>query len=202
MTSLRHNLREVTDPHDELLDAARDCILAVGVRRTTLTDVARRANVSRMTLYRRWPDVQSLLSDLMTREWAEVAARAIETDGPAPGDQPTASSLSTGVTAISRALRANRLFRKILDVDPELMLPYLLQRRGRSQDALLAATVSMIEAGQQAGTVREGDPRAISRTMLLAAQGHTLSMSTMTDGVPAKAIEAELQLMLERYLTP
>ncbi|MCP2262032.1 transcriptional regulator, TetR family, partial [Streptoalloteichus tenebrarius] len=32
---------------DTLLDAARECVLAVGVRRTTLTDVARRAGVSR-----------------------------------------------------------------------------------------------------------------------------------------------------------
>ena len=36
-----------------VLDAVRDCVLAVGVRRTTLTDVARRAGVSRMTLYRK-----------------------------------------------------------------------------------------------------------------------------------------------------
>ena len=33
-----------------------------GVRRTTLTDVARRAGVSRMTIYRRWPDVRTLVA--------------------------------------------------------------------------------------------------------------------------------------------
>ena len=54
MTSQRH-----TD--DALLDAARDCVLEVGVRRTTLTDVAKRAGVSRMTLYRRFPDVSALV---------------------------------------------------------------------------------------------------------------------------------------------
>ena len=36
-----------------VLDAARACVLDVGVRRTTLSDVARRAGVSRMSLYRR-----------------------------------------------------------------------------------------------------------------------------------------------------
>ena len=41
MTSIRHNT---------YLDAARDCILDVGWKRTTLTDVARRAGVSRMTI--------------------------------------------------------------------------------------------------------------------------------------------------------
>ena len=38
---------------DPVLDSARACVLAVGVRRTTMTDIARRAGVSRMTLYRR-----------------------------------------------------------------------------------------------------------------------------------------------------
>ena len=32
-----------TEPEDAYLDAARDCILDVGWRRTTLTEVARRA---------------------------------------------------------------------------------------------------------------------------------------------------------------
>ena len=53
---------------DPVLDAAREVVLAVGVRRTTLTEVARRAGLSRMTIYRRWPDVRALVADLMTRE--------------------------------------------------------------------------------------------------------------------------------------
>src|SRR6476661_4477769 len=102
MTSIRHN--------DGMLDAARDCVLAVGVRRTTLTDVARRAGVSRMTLYRRWPDVRSLVGDLMTREWIAVAEQAHQSD--------LVESLVEGV----RRFRAHPLFQKIVDVDPELLL--------------------------------------------------------------------------------
>ena len=67
MTSIRNN-------EDRYLDAARGCILATGWKRTTLTDVARRAGVSRMTIYRTWPDMETLLADLMTREWGGVVA--------------------------------------------------------------------------------------------------------------------------------
>ena len=59
-----------------LLDAARACVLAVGVRRTTFSDVARRAGVSRMTLYRRFPDLETLLSALMTHEFGRVVSEA------------------------------------------------------------------------------------------------------------------------------
>src|ERR1043166_4932980 len=61
---------------DPVLDAARACVLAVGVRRTTVTDVARRAGVSRMTLYRRFPDLEGVLSALMTREFGRLVADA------------------------------------------------------------------------------------------------------------------------------
>ena len=66
MTPIRHNHSD----GDAVLDAVRDCVLAVGVRRTTMTDVARRAGVSRMTLYRRWPDVRSLVGDLIVQSFA------------------------------------------------------------------------------------------------------------------------------------
>ena len=68
----RHN---VTVEDDRLLDAARECVLAVGVRRTTVTDVARRAGVSRMTLYRRYPDLEAVLAALMTREFGRLIGR-------------------------------------------------------------------------------------------------------------------------------
>ena len=73
-------IAESASTEELLLDAARACILAVGWRRSTLTEIARRAGVSRMTVYRSWPDMQALFADLMTREWrrvdTEVAARA------------------------------------------------------------------------------------------------------------------------------
>ncbi len=70
---------------DLALDAARASILAVGWSRTTLTDIARRAGVSRMTLYRRWPEMNALLGDLMTREWGGlVHARRHRRECPRP----------------------------------------------------------------------------------------------------------------------
>src|SRR3954471_147633 len=99
MTSLRHTppLDEGAErePRDGYLDAARDCILDVGWRRTTLTEVARRAGVSRMTIYRSWSDMPRLLRALLTREWGGVVAAALAA---ADGDRPAVERLVAGIT--------------------------------------------------------------------------------------------------------
>jgi len=196
MTSLRHNPTEGS-PRDAYLDAARDCILDVGWRRTTLTEVARRAGVSRMTIYRTWPEMASLLADLMTREWTAVveAAAAEQPDGGA------VERLVGTITATVRALRDNELFVRIVELDPELILPYLLQRRGRSQDLVLDLTEAAITEGQRAGEIREGDATAMARALLLTAHGFVLSAHTMVDdAVTMPDLDAELGTLLTRTL--
>ena len=192
MTSLRHNSPpERTGPQDGYLDAARDLILDVGWRRTTLTEVARRAGVSRMTIYRTWPDMKTLLGDLMTREWTTVVAA-----------RPHGDLVETVVTTV-RALRDNELFVRIVELDPELLLPYLLSRRGRSQELILDLLVARIEEGQAAGEVREGDPASMARALVLGAHGFVLSAHTMVDEQVSEAdLDAELGRLLTRALAP
>lgn len=179
------------------LDAARESILAVGWSRTTLTDIARRAGLSRMTLYRRWPEMNALLGDLMTREWVGL----VSLQGNAPLSENHLERLVTGITTTVRALRDNELFTRIIELDPQMLLPYLLERPGRSQELVLEILVGEIEAGQAAGEVRDGDPHLLARTVLLAAHGFTLSAQTMTDDErDHEAFDRELALLIERYL--
>ncbi|MFH8798337.1 TetR/AcrR family transcriptional regulator [Streptomyces sp. NPDC017936] len=199
MTPIRHNQSD----GDAVLDAVRDCVLAVGVRRTTLTDVARRAGVSRMTLYRRWPDVRSLVGDLMTREWIGVATGAMPERRPGTDAR---TLLVEGLVAGVAAFRAHPLFRKIVDVDPELLLPYVLDRRGASQEALLDLLAGGLREGHADGSVRPGHPQRQARSVLLVVQSFTLSLRTMTDEddpeLDSVAFLAELRTILERTLTP
>jgi AcrR family transcriptional regulator len=196
MTSLRHN----TEPRDVYLDAARDCILDVGWRRTTLTEVARRAGVSRMTIYRTWSDMPQLLSDLMTREWGGVVADALADEDP---ENPTVERLVGDIVGTVQRLRENELFVRIVDLDPELILPYLFSRRGRSQDAILELTVAALREAQAAGEVRSGNPELMARAMLLAAHGFVLSAHTMVgDDVSLDDLDVELRLALTRGLQP
>src|SRR3954463_8164688 len=184
MTSLRHtpHIEEGVErePRDVYLDAARDCILDVGWRRTTLTEVARRAGVSRMTIYRTWGDMPTLLGDLMTREWAGVVTDQV-TDGGAAIQRPAIERVADAIVGTVRQLRRNELFVRIVELDPELILPYLFSRRGRSQELILGLTTQAITDGQAAGEIRDGDPVAIARALLLATHGFVLSVHTMVD---------------------
>lgn len=195
MMSQRNNPQDSRSSEDLALDAAREAILAVGWSRTTLTDIARRAGLSRMTLYRRWPEMRALLADLMTREWDDLVTL--------PNGADPRTALIDGVVGTVAALRANELFTRIVELDPEMLLPYLLERTGRSQDHVLDLLVGGITVGQQTGAIRAGSPELIARAVVLATHGFTLSAQTMTtDELAVKAFDAELTLLLDRYLRP
>lgn len=200
MTSIRHNPEPAAAPEDAYLDAAREAILAVGWSRTTLTDIARRAGVSRMTLYRRWPDTQTLLADLMTREWGHVVGEAAA----GSSDADALDRIARGIVATVQALRANALLRRIVDVDPEVLLPYLLDRRGRSQEMVADALAGLIAQGQKEKSIRRGDPVVLARSLVLACHGFTLSAHTMSEESSREAdvshLDAELEEMVRRYL--
>ena len=193
MSSSRNNAAE-----EVLLNAARECVQRVGLRRTTLTDVARRAGVSRMTMYRRWPDMSTLVADLMTREWTALVADAFEA---ARGDTARDRFVSTVVRAV-RALRAHPMFARIVALDPEALLPYLVDRRGTSQDRILARSVDALAKGGGDGSIRAADPELLARGVLLTTHGFVLSTRTMTDAVTEDDLDRELKLLLDRYLRP
>src|SRR5688500_16010319 len=159
MTSIRHI-------DGGVLDAVRDCVLAVGFRRTTLTDVARRAGVSRMTLYRRYPDVNALVRDLMTREFGALLREAAEA-ARARGNGRS-RLVATAVGAAAR-MREDELFRRVIDVDPDLLLRYIVDRLGSTQRLALDSLAAAIAAGHADGSIRTGDVQQLAHMVLLLA---------------------------------
>lgn len=182
-----------------IMDAARDCVLAFGVRRTSLSDVARRAGVSRPTVYRRWPDRTALVADVMTREWARAISGARPDEA---GFATVREHLVAHVIAAVGWLRAHPLFKKIVDVDPELLLPYIFDRLGTSQLMALGFLAGRIAAGQQEGSIRPGEPGVLARVVLLAVQSCVLSARLTADILGEPELAAELALLLDRYLHP
>jgi AcrR family transcriptional regulator len=186
------------DPDDALLDAVRASVMAVGVRRTTLTDVARRAGVSRMTVYRRFPDVAALLQALMTREFG---ALVVEVAG-GPADRPTARErFVAGVVAGAERMASDPLFRRILDVDPELIMPYVFQRYGAFQHVALDALAGQIEQAGD-GSFRPGDPRELAATVELMVRGWVVGALAEPPPGGRDAALTQIATTLDRGLAP
>lgn len=185
---------------DALLDAARACVLAVGVRRTTVTDIARRAGVSRMTLYRRYPDVTSLIQALMTREFSAIIedVNAIAT----AGSRSARERLVEGAVLGADRLTRNPLFLRIVDVDPELLLPYVTTRLGSFQHAVVGAFEAQVRDGVADGSILATDPAIVARSIELSLRGFVLQ--TLAEGAEAAREPelAELRRLLDRYLAP
>ena len=206
MTSKRHTQvleptvpagggREIPEP---ILAATRETVLAVGVRRTTLTDVARRAGVSRMTLYRLVPDVTTLLLEVMTRDFAALLHDA-ETRA---GRRRTARARIVATTVdVVRRLPQEPLFRRVLDVDPELLLPYLTQRVGATQRLAVGHLRRMLADGVADGSVRRGDLDLLATTLVMSAVPFVVS-ARLLDEVGRDAALTELERMVDAWLTP
>ncbi|MGA8851833.1 MAG: TetR/AcrR family transcriptional regulator [Aeromicrobium sp.] len=186
---------------DRILDAARETILSSGWRRATVTDVARRADVSRMTVYRTYPDMQSILADLMTREWVGEIDRVLSQIDDRGND--SADVIARRFGAAVAALRHHELFRRIVRDDPEQLLPYLIDRRGRSQDVLVSVLAEQIATAQATGGIRADRPELLARTLILIAHGFAISVETMTDDeLTVDEFDAQLTDLIRRYLTP
>jgi len=182
---------------DVILDAAYELLVAVGLRRLNMADIARQAGVSRATLYRRWPNVRSVIGALMTREWAGLAASAHAQDAP-----HARAALVQTVVEIAVAIRQHPLLRKIIEVDPEFLLPYLVQRKGTSTGQQLDLIERGIRAGAADGSIRTGKPSLQARSVLLTARSFALSAPVLVEARQLKALDRELAEMLDRYLSP
>jgi AcrR family transcriptional regulator len=185
----------VVDEQDRLLDAARECVLAVGVRRTTVTDVARRAGVSRMTLYRRFPDLEAVLAALMTREFGRLVAEAADRTAGTTARERVVAMVVHG----SRELADDPLFVRLLDVDPELLLPYVTRRLGGMQRIAVAAGAEALAAAD--GSVRtDASPEVLSAGIELIARGFVLAAHGELE--PGLDPWAELGRAIDGYLRP
>jgi AcrR family transcriptional regulator len=184
-------------PKEQILDAAYELLLAVGMRRLNMADIARSASVSRATLYRHWPNANSVVGALVTREFSEVTAHAFSTD-----TALARAGLVSGVVATVRSIRVHPLMRKIIDVDPEFLLPYLVVRRGTSTTHQLGLMEMALLAGRADGSIRAGKAALQARAIWLIACSFTLTAPVLADEVSLEDLDGQLAELLDRYLAP
>jgi AcrR family transcriptional regulator len=183
------------DIGDRILDAAASCVLAYGVERVTLAEIARRAGVSRPTIYRRWPDTQALLAALLTARIVGVL-RDVPTEGVGR------EALVQRIVGVAERLRHDELVMSVFHSAPELAMVYIAERLGTSQQILIDAVASELRVAQRDGSVRAGDPRQLAAMCLLITQSTIQSAQIVEPILDADALAVELAHSLNGYLKP
>ena len=180
---------------DRILEAAAYCVTAYGVERVTLAEIARRARVSRPTVYRRWPDIRSVLAALLTGRIVG-ALDAVPTRG--VGREAVVERM----VAVADHLRDDEVVMSVLNRAPELTMVYTTERLGTSQQILIDTLAADIKLAQDEGSVRPGEPRQLAAMCLLIARSTIQSGQIVAPILDARALDVELAHCVDGYLKP
>jgi AcrR family transcriptional regulator len=133
-----------------ILDAALELAAASGIRNLTMDDVARRAGVGRMTVYRRFGDKASLIDALAVRESRRCLQQLDAAIGP---DAPIEDQVAAGFVTSLRLAREHPLLNRLARFEPEAALAALLADGSAVFAAARAFVAARLRASQEAGVI-------------------------------------------------
>lgn len=188
------NVQEV-DVGDRILDAAASCVRDFGADRVTLAEIARRAGVSRPTVYRRWPDARAILAALLTDRIVGAWRRY-------PVRDSGREALVGQIVRVACALRDDALILAVLRSAPDLAMVYIAGRLGTSQRIMIDVLADELRDAQRDNSVRRGDPREMAAMVMLIVQSVIQSGQIVEPILPPDRLAAELSRALNGYLQP
>jgi AcrR family transcriptional regulator len=157
---------------DAILDAAVALAAASGLRNLTMDDVARKARVGRMTVYRRFGDRPSLVEAMVVREARRFL---VELDHAVSRDAPAIDQLADGFVVSLTLARSHPLIGRLTALEPESLLEALNADDGLvlriAREYLVGRAQSAGIAGPDAAEVAEVLARLGASFLLLP---HTL----------------------------
>ena len=144
----------VVDAHDEtsarVLDAAYELFCRIGIQRSTMEDVARRAGVSRITVYRRFATKGALVDQLVRREIRRYLDQfRIDIEHA----ETAADRVVLGFVSALRAFRRNPVIRGLMAADPNAVIPSTIGDGGRTLATVRAFVAGQLRREQDAGNV-------------------------------------------------
>jgi TetR/AcrR family transcriptional repressor of uid operon len=178
-----------------ILDAALALVAASGLRHLTMDDVAARAGVGRMTVYRRFGSRQQLADALAVRECRRCLNEiASALDARKPIDDRAADLF----VATLRVIREHPLLERLARVEPDALL-YELNRDGSAVFRLVRDfLVGQIRAAQAAGDLVDGDPEPLAEIAVRLGASFVL----MPDSVIAAGNERRTRETIRALIAP
>jgi AcrR family transcriptional regulator len=168
-----------------------------GIRRFTIDDVARRAGISRVTIYRHFPKRDRLIEAALFSEFHRFLS---DLDAAIEPCETLEERLVEGFVATLTLIRGHELLDRLLRTEPELMLPLLTVQAG----PVLAAAREFIARSASEEAERFGlalPERQIEGQSELLAR-IVLSFTLTPDSVLDLSTPAKARRFARRYLLP
>jgi AcrR family transcriptional regulator len=134
---------------ERILDAALELAAGSGLANLTMDDVARRARVGRMTVYRRFGDRRALVQGLGVRETRRALAEIAEAIDPSASIE---DQFADGFVAALGVARKHPLLVRFARFEPEALLDPI-----RAEDDVFAGALREFVASQLRESIEQGD---------------------------------------------
>lgn len=187
---------EEDEARARILDAAYEQFRRLGIQRSTMEDVARRAGVSRITVYRRFATKDALVEQVVRREFRRyfdqflIDIKSAET---------AADRTVVGFVSALRTIRSNPLIGGLLAVEPDLLVSSMMADNGAMLTMVRRFVAGQLRREQRAGTV-SGDLDAD----LVAEMMVRISASFLA--VPGELVDldddARLEALARTFIVP
>lgn len=188
---------ELDETSNRVLDGAYEQFCRKGIRSSTMEDVAKRAGVSRITVYRRFSTKDALVEQLVRREYRRYFDQFVVDIRDA---RSAADRVVLGFVSSLRTIRSNELISTLMIEEPSSLVPSIIGDGGR----VLTSTVRRFVAGQlrreqAAGNVAaEIDVDLVAELMVRMSTSFLITPSDVVD----LADDDQLADLARRFLVP
>ncbi len=181
--------QQVRTARDRILDAALESFAEKGFSGTSTKEIARRAKVNEVTVFRQFKSKRALFSAVITERSPviDIAAR-VRFDVKAPVDE----LLADNVRIVLRMLRANRQLYFVVLGDawrqPKMRIIAYEETVKKGIEMVAALMRGLMDADK----IRRMDPEIAARTLMGAVQFYFLTTEVMGGGSPGQEEEERM----------
>lgn len=183
-----------------VLDGAYEQFCRMGIRRSTMEDVARGAGVSRITVYRRFATKDALVEQVVRREFRRYFDQFLIDIQEA---RTAADRVVAGFVSALRAIRHNPLIGGLMAVEPDVLIPAMISDGGHALAAVQRFVAGQLRREQQAGNVSpDVDVELVAELMARVSSSFLLTPSHVVDLDDDEQVRAVARQFLVPMLEP
>jgi AcrR family transcriptional regulator len=160
---------------ERILDAAFEQFCLIGIRRSSMEDVARRAKVGRVTIYRRFESKDKLVSALL---WRETRVAIAKVEAAVKDVEDVEERFVEGFLAGIRALRGHPLLVAMLATEPETALPLMTTKASGGLELARAYMAEEIRRARKDLGIADGDSDQVAEIFARFTQSLVLTPTT------------------------